>query len=110
MIYETLMISDENKYYASVKNDLYGIYRPKIQPNFSEKFDKILDYYKNFKNPELIKLDYITIKSKHMKKSDLKCIDGFYYIGDIIDVDGNPWVDEETVELILLEVNAGVTE
>ena len=26
-----------------------------------------------------------------------------YYIGDIVDVDGDGWVDEETAELILLE-------
>ena len=29
-----------------------------------------------------------------------------YYIGDIVDVDGDGWVDEETAELILLEHNA----
>ena len=33
-----------------------------------------------------------------------------YYIGDIVDVDGDGWVDEETAELLLLEYNAGVTE
>ena len=42
------------------------------------------------------------------KKEDFKCVDGFYYIGNVIDVDGNPWVDEEQLELILLELNNGV--
>ena len=45
-----------------------------------------------------------------MVKTDLKQFEGMYYIGDIADVDGDGWVDEETAELILLEYNAGVTE
>lgn len=43
-----------------------------------------------------------------MRKQDFKCIDGLYYIGNVIDVDGNPWVDEEQLELIILELNNGV--
>jgi len=39
------------------------------------------------------------------KKSDFKCVDGFYYIGDVLDVDGNPWVEEEQLELIIIELN-----
>ena len=45
-----------------------------------------------------------------MTKSDLKELDGMYYVGHIVDMDGNGYVDEETAELILLEYNAGVTE
>ena len=45
-----------------------------------------------------------------MTKTDLKELDGMYYIGDIVDVEGDGWVDEETAELLLLEYNAGVTE
>jgi hypothetical protein len=45
-----------------------------------------------------------------MVKADLKQFEDMYYIGDIVDVDGDGWVDEETAELILLEHNAGVTE
>jgi len=41
-------------------------------------------------------------------KEDFKCVDGLYYIGDVIDVDGNPWVEEEQLELIILELNNGV--
>ena len=43
-----------------------------------------------------------------MSKSDLKQHEGVYYIGDIVDIDGDGWVDEETAELILVEYNAGV--
>ena len=43
-----------------------------------------------------------------MTKTELKERDGMYYIGDIVDIDGNGWVDEETAELILVEYNAGV--
>ena len=38
-----------------------------------------------------------------MNKQDFKCVDGLYYVGNIIDIDGNPWVEEEQVELIIEE-------
>ena len=41
-------------------------------------------------------------------KEDFKCYDYMYYVGDVIDLDGNQWVDEETLELIILELNNGV--
>ena len=43
-----------------------------------------------------------------MYLEDLTCIDDLYYVGDIANVDGSPWVDKETAELILLEFNEGV--
>ena len=43
-----------------------------------------------------------------MTKKELKERDGMYYIGDIVDIDGDGWVDEETAELILVEYTAGV--
>jgi hypothetical protein len=43
-------------------------------------------------------------------KEDFVNKHGFYYVGHIIEVDGNAWVDEEQLELILLELNAGVTD
>lgn len=45
-----------------------------------------------------------------MNKTDLTQLDGKYYVGHLIDIDGSGYVDEETAELILLEYNAGVTE
>lgn len=39
---------------------------------------------------------------------DLEFYDEMYYIGDIMEDDGDGWVDQETAELILLEYNAGV--
>jgi hypothetical protein len=45
-----------------------------------------------------------------MYKSDLKQWDGLFYVGHLIDIDGDGWVDEETAELILLEYNAGVID
>ncbi len=44
-----------------------------------------------------------------MNKTDLKKQEGKYYVGHLIDTDGDGYVDEETAELILLEHNAGVT-
>jgi len=43
-----------------------------------------------------------------MKKTDLTQLDGMYYVGHLIDMDGSGYVDEETAELILMEYNAGV--
>ena len=45
-----------------------------------------------------------------MNKTDLTQLDGKYYVGHLIDIDGSGYVDEETAELILLEYNSGVTE
>jgi len=39
---------------------------------------------------------------------DLKCYDDMYYVGDVVDIDGSGWVDLETAEKILLEINNGV--
>lgn len=39
---------------------------------------------------------------------DLECYDEMYYVGDILDVDGDGWVNQETAELVLLEYNACV--
>lgn len=48
---------------------------------------------------------------KHMKKiklEDLQCVDGVYYVGHIIDVDGNPWVSKAMAEEALEIVNSHV--
>ena len=43
-------------------------------------------------------------------KEDFEEYDGQYFVGHVVDVDGSPWVDEETLELIVLELNACVTD
>jgi len=47
-----------------------------------------------------------------MKLSDLKEQDGLYYIRDIVDVDGSPWVEKDfavqTLDLINAEMNQPV--
>ena len=51
---------------------------------------------------------FIENKNNNMiSKEDFMCLDGLYYIGDVIDVDGSPWVNEEQLELIILEINNG---
>ena len=49
-----------------------------------------------------------------MKLSDLKERDGLYYIADIVDVDGSPWVSKEfalqTLDLVNAEMNQPVFE
>ena len=52
----------------------------------------------------------IFVKNNKMVKSDLTQLDGMYYVGHLIDIDGSGYVDEETAELILLEYNNGVQE
>lgn len=45
-----------------------------------------------------------------LSKKDFPEYDGLYYVGDLVDVDGDGWVDEETVELIIEELNVGVMD
>ena len=40
-------------------------------------------------------------------KEDFVCRHGWYYVGHVIQE--TEWVDEEQLELILMELNAGVT-
>ncbi len=40
-----------------------------------------------------------------MKLQDLKCWDFMYYIGHLVDLDGNDWVDEETAIKVLGKIN-----
>jgi hypothetical protein len=40
-----------------------------------------------------------------LKLEDLKCYDNMYYIGDIVDVDGSPWVFEDEAIKIIKEEN-----
>tara|TARA_R110000796_G_scaffold223414_2_gene339676 strand:+ start:886 stop:1020 length:135 start_codon:yes stop_codon:yes gene_type:complete len=43
---------------------------------------------------------------KKITLKDLKCYDFMYYVGDIINLDGNGWVTEEEAIEILKEVNS----
>ena len=56
--------------------------------------------------------DYIdnvhNINVKPYTKEAFKCVDGMYYAGDVFDIDGDGWVSEEQLELLLLEFNNGV--
>lgn len=45
-----------------------------------------------------------------MNKTELTQQDGMYYVGHLIDIDGSGYVDEETVELILMEYNNGILD
>jgi len=42
--------------------------------------------------------------------SDLKCIDDMYYIGDIVDVDGSPWVNKKEALQLLDVFNAELNQ
>lgn len=43
------------------------------------------------------------------EKSDFVQVHGFYYVGHVSQF-GEEWVDEEQLELILIELNAGMSE
>ena len=43
-------------------------------------------------------------------RENFKCVDGMYYVGDVIDVDGNPWVWGHELDKIIKELNAGEAE
>ena len=42
---------------------------------------------------------------KKVKLQDLKCVDGLYYIGEIMDVDGNAWVEKNIALEIISMIN-----
>ena len=38
-------------------------------------------------------------------RENFKCVDGMYYVGDVIDADGNPWVEEHELDEIIADLN-----
>ncbi|NCZ70895.1 MAG: hypothetical protein EBY80_12180 [Actinobacteria bacterium] len=48
--------------------------------------------------------------SYKMQLKDLREVDGMYYIGDIVDMDGSPWVTKEFAEQTLDLVNSEVDQ
>jgi hypothetical protein len=45
-----------------------------------------------------------------INKTWLREIDDLYYVGDIIDIDGDGWVNREDAELVVYEYENGVRE
>ena len=45
-----------------------------------------------------------------MKKTDLTQLDGMYYVGHLIDMDGSGYVDEETHRTNPIRIQQHVTE
>ena len=44
------------------------------------------------------------MENNRINFTEYREIDDMYYVGDIVDVDGDGWVDRETFELICLEL------
>jgi hypothetical protein len=47
------------------------------------------------------------LKLKHMNVNDLMNMDNMYYVGNIVDVDGNGWVTKQEAQAILDELGMG---
>lgn len=45
---------------------------------------------------------------KKIKLKDLECVDGRYFVGNLIDIDGSPWVTKGEAEEILEILNSHV--
>jgi len=43
-------------------------------------------------------------------KEDFEEMDGEYFIGHVVDADGSPWVNEQTLEMIIEELNKRVID
>jgi len=52
--------------------------------------------------------DVFSVAVKPYTKSSFKEVNGMYYVADVFDVDGNGWVNEEQLELLLHEFHNGV--
>ena len=51
---------------------------------------------------------------KKIRLEDLECVDGLYFVGHLVDVDGSPWVKkgmaEEAIEIANSHVDAFVEQ
>jgi len=56
----------------------------------------------------------MTNNMKKIRLEDLECVDGLYFIGHLVDVDGSPWVKkgmaEEAIEIANSHVDAFVEQ
>lgn len=119
------MFSDDNRYWlAGTKSEkqikemlhaLISVYRVDAERLLEDSISEVSEQYIDGLTHKVIRgwfSDYIdnahNINVKPYTKEAFKCVDGMYYAGDVFDIDGDGWVSEEQLELLLHEFNNGV--
>jgi|APGre2960657404_1045060.scaffolds.fasta_scaffold02732_7 hypothetical protein len=119
------MFSDDDRYYTAgvrseklikeVLHSLIAICRVDAERLLEDSISEVREEYTDGLTHRTIRIwfsDYIdnthNINVKPYTKEAFKCVDGMYYAGDVFDIDGDGWVSEEQLELLLLEFNNGV--
>ena len=112
------MFSDDDRYYtAGVRSEklikelvhsLIAICRVDAEELYEESLSEVREQYFDGLCHKVIKGWFNDYLPKNYTKQSFKCADGMYYIGDAFDIDGDGWVSEEQLELLLHEFNNGV--
>jgi len=119
------MFSDDNRSWLSgTKSEkhikellhvLISVYRVDAEQLLEDSISEVDEGYTDGLTHRTIRSwfkDYVSepynINVKPYTKEAFKCVDGMYYAGDVFDIDGDGWVSEEQLELLLLEFNSGV--
>lgn len=112
------MFSDDNRsWLAGTKSEkhikelihsLISICRVDAEQLYEDSLSEVTEQYVDGLCHRIIKGWFNDYLPKYYSKDFFKCVDGMYYVADEFDVDGDGWVNEEQLELLLHEFNNGV--
>lgn len=113
------MFSDDNRSWLSgtrsekrikeLLHSLIGICKVDAEQLYEDSLSEVTEQYIDGLTHKTIKGWFNDYLPKYYNKQSFKCVDGMYYIGDTFGiVDGDGWVNEEQLELLLHEFNNGV--
>jgi hypothetical protein len=112
------MFSDDNRYYeAGHKNEnhikellhgLVGICRVDAERLLEDSLSEVKEQFVDGLTHRVINQWFEPYLPKPINKEYFKEVDGMYFVAHQFDVDGDGWVNEEQLELLLHEYNNGV--
>ena len=112
------MFSDDNRYYeAGHKNEnhikellhgLVGVCRVDAERLLEDSLSEVKEQFVDGLTHKVINQWFEPYLPKPINKEYFKEVDGMYFVAHQFDVDGDGWVNEEQLELLLHEYNNGV--
>jgi len=112
------MFSDDNRWYeAGHKNEnhikellhgLIGICRVDAERLLEDSLSEVKEQFVDGLTHKVINQWFEPYLPKPINKEYFKEVDGMYFVAHQFDVDGDGWVNEEQLELLLHEYNNGV--
>jgi len=112
------MYSDDNRYYIGGERSekriqemihaLCTIIRVDAERLLEDSLSEVEEGFVDGLTHKTIKSWFKDYVSQPYTKEAFKYVDGMYYVGDVFDIDGDGWVSEEQMELLLHEYNNGV--